>query len=75
MAETGGKRLFHIVFPGNRPLLREIRAGTQAGRSDVEAVADAGAVKELCLLAYSPKLIQPAFFQHSEPSAHRWPGL
>lgn len=72
MTKTGGKGLFHLIFPGNRPLLREIRAGTQAGCRNIEAGAEAGAMEELCLLVYSSKLAQPAFFQHS---AHRWPSL
>lgn len=41
VAKTGGNGLFHLIFPGNRLLLREIRAGTQAGHRNIEAGADA----------------------------------
>lgn len=60
-ASWEGKGTFQLTVPHHSPLLREVKAGTQAGKQKL--------IKGCCLLSCSSRLAQPAFLA---PVTH-WP--
>ena len=62
-----GEERVYLTLPGNSPVLREVRAGTQAGQG-LEA-GTRKAMEGCCLLACLSLLAQPAFLLHIVPAA------